>query len=291
MRGHESITKILLSHGANVKSKGGLYGTALQAAAHRGHQKIVEILLDAGADMYEDGFAQDALHAASEGGHEKIVRFLLERGFKFCEKTFFRSHACPSRSDPDRNLLREASPSRLQETKPPWDHQPEPEDWHERASVTEFSQVINKLRGAVSRELELIQPYHERHARRDEYEETYALRAAAANGHATVVELLLNELDPRDISKEIDAAFVEACKNGHDNVVSLLLSDKPKLRVTRAALSAAALKGHIRVANLFIDHEDRLGLARVETVGVSRLTARDSRTQVSWFTYFAAPID
>lgn len=199
MRGHELITRTLLSHGINVDYKGGLYGTALQAAAHRGHQKIVEILLDAGANVHEDGFSRDALHAASEGGHEKIVRFLLERGFKFRHMVAgARANGFSSAMGTSRNLLRDASPSRIRETKPHWDMQLEPEDWHERVSVTEYSQVIDKLQGAVSRELELIQPYRKRHMHRDE---NYALCAAAANGHATVVELLLNEVGPEEIGE------------------------------------------------------------------------------------------
>ena len=319
MRGHESITRDLLSHGANVNSKGGLYGTALQAAAHRGHQKIVEILLDAGADVHGDGFSRDALHAASEGGHERIIRFLLEKGYKFRHNVDFTPRT--RRRVPARNLLREASPSRLQETKPPVDHQQEREDLHQRASVTESSDVFEKLRGAASRDLELMQPYRKRHGYGHHDEERYALRAAAANGHVTVVELLLNQLHTMDISKnEIDAAFVEACKNdqvpvvelllnqldtkeiskdrigtafveacknGQEKVVELLLSNGLTIEVMKAALSAAALEGQITVVKLPIYHEDKLRLTRMDTVSVGRLAARDSWTQVRHYTWLA----
>ena len=273
MRGHESITKTLLSHGANVNSKGGLYGTALQAAAHRGHQKIVEILLDAGADMYGDGFAKDALHAASEGGHEKIVRYLLERGFRFHEVAVDRAHALLINTPiPVRNLLREASPSRLQETKPSWDHQPESDDWHERASVTEVCQVINKLRGAESSELEIMQPYHEQRVRRDEYEGDYALPAAAANGHATVVELLLSELGP----KKIGVALVEACKNSHVPVIELLLNqlstmDEPSWKLRESFLEACN-NSHVTVIELLLKHRDTLDISKFE-IGVAFVEA------------------
>lgn len=264
MRGHESITKTLLSHGANVNSKGGLYGTALQAAAHRGHQKIVEILLDAGANMYGNGFAKDALHAASEGGHEKIVRFLLERGFRVHEVALARVQFRRSPRIPGKNLLREASPSRLQETKPSWDHQPESEDLHERASVTEVSQMINKLRGAEISELELMQPYHERHVRRDKYEGNYALRAAAANGHVTIVELLLNELGPENIG----AALVEACKNSHVPVIELLLEHWDTIDISKeeigAALIEACKNSHVTVIELFLKHRDTMDISKDE---------------------------
>ncbi|KAM0796953.1 ankyrin repeat-containing domain protein [Usnea florida] len=333
MRGHEAITRDLLSHGADVNSKGGLYGTALQAAAHRGHQKIVGILLDAGADVHGDGFSRDALHAASEGGQEHIIRFLLERGFKF-------------RDNPVERSASSASPctARLRETKPPWGNQPEPEDWHERASLTDPSQAIEKLRGAASCELDLIQLHRERHEHRYKDEKNYALSAAAGNGYAAVVELLLNELDERDtaeeigaalveacknshvvvvelllehldtidvskdeigaalvqackngqitivelllnqpdtmdISSKIDAAFIEACANGQEEVISLLLSYGLKAEVMRAALSAATSEGHITVVNLLMGHEDKLRLARAETVGVISPATRNSRTQ------------
>ena len=296
MRGHESITRTLLDNGADVNSKGGLYGTALQAAAHRGHQKIVEILLDAGADVYRDGFSRDAFHAASEGGHEGIVRLLLQRGFKVQHRLREMWYAGPSQCHGIRyrELLRDASPSRLQEMKPTWDHQPESDDWHERASVIEFSHVVEKMRGAVTSELEIIKPYRERPKYRHDNEENHALRAAAANGHVTVVELLLSQLDMIDISEsEIAAAFREASENGHEKVVSQLLSDRIEVEDLKAALEAAALKGHLKVVNLLIDHEDTLGLAQVETVYISHPGAKGSNldiySQVRRCTYFAVP--
>jgi ankyrin repeat protein len=286
MRGHEAITRNLLSSGADVNSKGGLYGTALQAAAHRGHPKVVEILLDAGADVYRDGFSRDAFHAASEGGHEEIVRLLLERGFKL-------RHAIPvaeQMSGPIRyrNLLRDASPSRPRETTPTRDHQPGSKDWRERASMVDFSHVVERTRGVVTSGLELIQPYRERPGYQADKEENYALRAAAAEGHVRVVELLLSELDEMDIPRsEIVAALKQACENGHDKVVTQLLSEQVEAMDLEAALKAAALKGHLTVVNLLIDREDRLGLARVATVGFINISK--SPTQVRRPTYLAVP--
>lgn len=115
MRGHKSITGTLLSHGANANSKSGLYGTALQAAAHSGHQKVVEILLNASANVHRDGFSHDAFHATSEGGHEGIIRLMLERGFKV-RHPLPRPRAMQG-SSLSRSLLRDASPSRIQDVK------------------------------------------------------------------------------------------------------------------------------------------------------------------------------
>ena len=283
MRGHESITKTLLHHGADVNSNSGLYGTALQAAAHRGHQKVAEILLDAGADVHRDGFSCDAFHAASEGGHEGIVRLMLERGFNFRDplpERQFRKMMVPTAA---RDLLRDASPSRIQGMKLIWGPKPESKDWRERASIIDFPLAIAKVGGAVTSELELIQPYRERIGYQSE-PNNYALRAAAAKGHATVVKLLLSQLDKVDIiESEFVVAFKEACENGHVNAVNQFLSDRVQVKGLKAALEAAASNGHLTVVNLLIDHEVRHGLVQVETV--------ELRTQVSQFTYLTIPRD
>ena len=83
-----------------------------------------------------------------------------------------------------------------------------------------------------------------------------------------------------DVSSEIDAAFIEACKNGQEEVVNLLLSYGLKADVMRADLYAATSEGHTTVVNFLMGHEDKLGLARAETVGVISPATRDSQTQV-----------
>lgn len=282
MRGHESVTKNLLSHGADVNSNGGLYGTALQAAAHRGHITVVEILLDAGADVHQGGFSRDAFHAASEGGHEGIVRLLLERGFKFPQDDYSsRSTSlrafCRNRG---RNMLREASPSRCKEEKATPGHQPGSKDWRERASIEDFSTVIQKMRGAVPSEYESMPPYREGLWYR--HERFYALGVAAAKGHVTVVELLLSQLDKMGIPKSaIISAFKEACGNGHEKVVTQLLSERLELKDFQAALEVAASNGHLTVVNVLIDYEYRVRLTQVKTI--------ESPTLVRRSVYLAAP--
>ena len=276
MRGHESVTRTLLSHGADVNSKGGLYGTALQAAAHRGHRKMVEILLDAGANVHQGGFSRDAFHAASEGGHEGIVRLFLERGFICPPQALSRM----AHENPCSNLLRDASPGRCQEAKPFQNYHTGSENWRKRASMIDYSLVLENMRGVVTSEYESIQPYHEGRCQR---EENYALRVAAANGQVTVVELLLSQLDMIGIPKsEIVSAFKEACGNGHEKVVTQLLSDRLELRDLKAALKAAASNGHLTVVNLIIDYEHRLGLAGVETVKFFTLVRQPIYLAVLW---------
>jgi ankyrin repeat protein len=281
MRGHVSIIRTLLSNGANMNGTGGLYGTALQAAAHRGHQKVVEILLDAGADVHQDGFSRDAFHAASEGGHEEVVRLLLDKGFKI-------QHDLPGPQfsttwpSPYKNLLRDASPNRYNGTKPAQDHQPKSKDWRQRASTTDSSHVVERMRGFVVSELETVLPYRERPEYRRLGGPNYALPAAAAKGHVNVVKLLFGQLNKMDIPKsEIVAAFNQACENGHEEVASIMISDQIEVQDLQNALGAAALNGHMTVVNFLIDHEDRLGLARIETVSISRPAAKSSNRDIT----------
>ncbi|KAG9648244.1 purine and uridine phosphorylase, partial [Aureobasidium melanogenum] len=78
---HDKIVQMLLDSGADVNTKGGRYGNALQAASYEGRGKIVQMLLDRGADVYAlGGYYGNALQAASASGHDEIVRMLLDRG-------------------------------------------------------------------------------------------------------------------------------------------------------------------------------------------------------------------
>ena len=277
MRGHETITRLLLSHGADVNSKGGLYGTALQAAAHRGHQNIVELLLDAGAYVHQEGFSHDAFHAASEGGHEGIVRLLIEKGFKSYHTLPDR---CLGRRIPNENLLREESPSRCHKPKHSQDFQPESKDWRVRASVTDFSHVIETMRGAITSKPETIQSSRGRIEPPLYADKVYELRVAATNGYNTVVGLLLGQLSRMDIPlTEVTAVFKEACGNGHEKMVNQLLSDQVVSRYLMAGLEAAAFNGHLSIVNLLVSHEHRLGLTTNETV--------QSLTQVCRSTFLA----
>ena len=284
MRGHESIIRILLSHGADVNSQGGIYGTALQAAAHRGHQKVVEILLEAGADVYRKGFSRDAFHAASEGGHEGIVSLLFEKGFEIRQPFPYKSPLLHRMESPlYRNLLHDASPSQRQMAKADKDRQAGSGEWRKRASMTDFSLVVEKIQGASSSEHELKMPFRAQPEYRSQNDEVYALRVAAANGHVNVIDVLLSRLDMMGIPKsEITVAFKEACGNGHEKAVSRLLSDQVEVKDLKDALEAAALKGHLTVVNLLIHHEDRLGLAQVESVDSPIRVRRSTSLPAVW---------
>jgi ankyrin repeat protein len=51
VNGYKSLLKSLHENGADVNAQGGLFGTALQAAAEKGDEEIVAILLEKGADI------------------------------------------------------------------------------------------------------------------------------------------------------------------------------------------------------------------------------------------------
>lgn len=277
MSGHESITKLLLDEGANVHKRGGLYGNALQAAAHRGHQKVVEILLDAGADVYQDGFSSDSFHAASEGGHENIVRLFLERGFQprnpLRRRRYKRRGYKRRDPSPYKNLLHEASPSRVKDFRYASENQSKPEDWRKRASALGFCDLLENMRGTKIFEHEAVPPYLENRRVDSRYEDSYALQAAAASGHYSVVEFILTSvrmLDGR--SYEAMNALKEACQNGHQKVVRFLLTCIDRIRVEKLweALEVAALHGHLAVVDMLIGYEEKLGLAETRTVHSER---------------------
>lgn len=245
MQGHSKIIQSLLDHGAEVNYCGGLYGTALQAAAYRGHPRAVELLLDAGADVYTAGFSPDALHAASESGNEDIVRLLLERGYEGTRTRFGVVQAAPYPNEYI-DLLRDAT----------LDHHRAKNSVRDLAQTRSLQDKIsfinNTIRGIEIPEEVPNLPYRNG---QDRFEDRYAIRAAAANGHRGVVQLLLSQRDQIHVpDTEIVAALREACQNGHEEVVGLLLSYHVAIRDVIAGLEAAANKGHLKVVTVILDH-------------------------------------
>jgi Ankyrin repeats (3 copies)/Ankyrin repeat len=79
--GHEAIVSLLLEKGADVNAEGGYYGNALQAASLQGNEAIVGLLLEKGADVNaQGGYYGNALQVASLQGHEAIVGLLVKKG-------------------------------------------------------------------------------------------------------------------------------------------------------------------------------------------------------------------
>lgn len=79
--GLSAVCARLVQEGADVNALGGLFGTALQAAAFYGHLQPVQLLLDAGASLEpRRGIWMSPLAAAVSQDQLEVVALLLKRG-------------------------------------------------------------------------------------------------------------------------------------------------------------------------------------------------------------------
>ncbi|KAM0149837.1 hypothetical protein ACHAQE_009220 [Botrytis cinerea] len=79
-RGRLEIVQILLHAGADLNAGAGRAGTALCAAASNGHLGVCQLLLGIGADIHAGGINGTGLHGAAEWGHVDILHLLLAHG-------------------------------------------------------------------------------------------------------------------------------------------------------------------------------------------------------------------
>ncbi|TGO23957.1 hypothetical protein BPAE_0116g00180 [Botrytis paeoniae] len=79
-RGRLEIVQILLHAGADLNAGAGQAGTALFAAASNGHLGACQLLLNMGADIHAGSMNGTALHGAAEWGHVDILHLLLAHG-------------------------------------------------------------------------------------------------------------------------------------------------------------------------------------------------------------------
>ena len=79
INGNERIVKLLLSHKADVNSRGKLEATPLHLASQEGHLASVVAFLKAGADpllpQYDGALP---IHLAAKKNHTEVVRILIE---------------------------------------------------------------------------------------------------------------------------------------------------------------------------------------------------------------------
>ena len=251
-KGHISITRLLIQEGADVKNQGGYYGNALQAAALHGHLKVVELLLDAGAQVHQQGFCRDAFHAAAQRGQEGVVQQLLRRGFRFYQEapqeTCMADMLSPS---PYKNLLQDASPSRIKDSAAG----PEPTNLSERASTSDYHTIAHALSMKDRNISEDIQPYPK--PNKYDHRQDYALQAAASKDHASVVGLILGNWNSVGVSAdEAGDGLREASTNGHEQAVKCFVSSKLDLMpYLKPALEGAANHGHLTIVDMLWVYE------------------------------------
>ena len=87
----------MLDLGYDVNGPGGIYGTALVAAARNGDEKMVILLVDRGADINCFGglAVANPLQAACSSSSESLVRFLIAKGAKVNPNLQGRNHDTP----------------------------------------------------------------------------------------------------------------------------------------------------------------------------------------------------
>lgn len=75
--GHETLTSLLLRHGADVHSRDSSGNTILMGVAFKGHARLARLLIDAGADPWaQNPQGQTALMFAEAFGRTETARLL-----------------------------------------------------------------------------------------------------------------------------------------------------------------------------------------------------------------------
>ncbi|KAJ5706534.1 NACHT nucleoside triphosphatase [Penicillium malachiteum] len=209
--GHQEIVKLLLEKGADVNTQGGYFSNALQAASRGGHQEIVKLLLEKGADVNtQGGYYSNALQAASRGGHQETVKLLLEKGADI-----------NAQGGSYGNALQAASQGGYQDTV---------------KLLLEKGADVNAQGGYYSN----------------------ALQAASRGGHQDTVKLLLEKgADVNAQGGYFSNALQAASQGGYQDTVKLLLEKGADVNAQGGyfsnALQAASLRGYQEIVKLLLE--------------------------------------
>ncbi|RFU24961.1 hypothetical protein B7463_g11382, partial [Scytalidium lignicola] len=264
VKGHTQIVQLLIQEGANVNQHAGFYGNALQGAAYHGHKEAVELLLNAKANVHDRGFAIDAFHAAAEGGHQDIVLYMLDRGYKYYDSPppiSCYAATYPSRYRP---LMRDASPGRndhpsrrgsaVRATRPSLP----PVIQH----ISDFDTIFEAAAGTsqpdeVAATREYLTPRYSRWSH-------CPLEVSASAGHESVVNVLLQQRERLGIpDQEVANAMKAAARNGHLSVVEILLdyiaAQKPIKDFIRSIFNVAYENKQSHIVDFALDLASRRG--------------------------------
>ncbi|KAK7456347.1 hypothetical protein VKT23_010593 [Stygiomarasmius scandens] len=270
--GHLGVVKYLVEQGADVNTVGGLYGTALQAAASEGHLDVVTFLHEKGADVNAVGGEYGtALHAAAWRGRLDVVKFLHEKGADVndvggeygtaLQAAAWRGHLDVVKflheKGADVNAAGEEYGTALQA----------PAGWRYSIDVVKFLHEkgadVNAMGGfygtalqaaALRGHLDVVKFLHEKGADVNAVGGEYgtALQAAAYGGHLDVVKFLHEKgADVNAVGGRYGTALQAAAWRGHLDVVKFLHEKGADVNAVGGeygtALQAAALMGHLDV--------------------------------------------
>jgi ankyrin repeat protein len=250
--GHLDLVEGLLGRGSDVRRRRASGAHALDAAAQDGHAAVVERLLAHDPQLLDlpGAGGRTALMAAAANNREEVVRALLARGadphLRESEGTRALDWACQRGFQATAELLLAHDPGLL--------------------DLPGYGERTALIAAACNGHAPLVGWLLVQGAdpRRRESEGTHALDWAAQEGHQAVVDLLLGHdpglLDLPGYGER--TALIAAADNGHAELVALLLARGADVHRRRAsgahALDSAAQGGHAAVVELLLAHDPGL---------------------------------
>jgi ankyrin repeat protein len=208
-RSDESMAKLLLDLGADVRAARQDGATALLIAAACGYLHVSKLLLENGADVQaamEDGAA--ALTLAAQSGHVDVTKLLLENG----------ADARAATQDGATALMIAAESGHMDVTKLLLEKGADVRATRQDGAT---ALMIAAENGHVNVSKLLLENGADARAARQNG--TTALMVAAENGHVNVAKLLLqNGADAKAATPDGDTALMVARENGHEAVARLL---------------------------------------------------------------------
>jgi ankyrin repeat protein len=289
--GWEETARTLLSAGADPDSRGPERETPLFGAAQKGHEALAMALLEAGAKIDAHTNGRTALVEAAACGHTALVRRLLEAGAGLRTKRKLVTAVAAGDAAGVAGILKMGEDANSADGIAGWSAL----TWAALLGHEVIAQVLLAA-GADPAHIAKQHP-------------PTALLAAAANGHAGIVRLLMKagvaSKEPRAgvaallaaagagqsetvralVESGVDAntrgehestALFGAAEGGHTETVETLLvlgaDPTSKVRLHGTAADAAAVKGHLPLAERLRD-EQRAWLSRTPSVASDLIAA------------------
>ncbi|RHY29588.1 hypothetical protein DYB32_005043 [Aphanomyces invadans] len=240
-QGHVDVVKYICTVGGITTSP-----DALDLAAMGGHSPVVKFLTEPLPSMPATTLAMD--HAASQGNLD-LVEFLHAHRTEGCTPAAMDAAASHGHID----VVKFLHSNR---------HEGCTKDAVDHAAANGFADIVQFLvlhrpEGGTSETLKvyasrgdvrMVKWLHE-HWKHSKWP-VQAVNAAATNGHATVVQYLMD----RQLVAYSPHALVGAAKNGHFDVVDYLLPKKPPKTCVARAIESALASHHDKIAKYLKDH-------------------------------------